>query len=948
MPSGSVSRRAHEGSFEYDVFVSYSRKDGSWVGRRLVPKLQEAGLKVYFDTQDLGPGQPVMWAINSAIERSRHTLAVVTSSYLKSEYAMFELGISHLLDPANRRDRIIPLLKEKCDMPPALGWLTWADLSASTHDLSGAGATAEAEWKKLLIRLGAPRTVEPPLKPGPEKWLISEPFAAPSHFAGRSRQRKLLDHWLESDGTHPVFVLRGLGGYGKSALAWYWLLHDAPKLWPKVVWWSFTKPTATMREFIDRTAANAAGDTPAAAGRAPGQGFDLLNHLRFSRTLVVLDGVENVLRQVDRESKDPLGGRFLSGMASLPGTGSKMLILTRFRPRALEALDGAPLGGCRELELGPLQPGEACEYLRARGVAGTRVELERTCKRYGFHPLSINLLAGQVMADLEQPGDIAAARNLSVNGGAAVAESLQTLGTSARSLLCRIACFRGAVLYGALAATAKQPRALGRDLRELLDHGLLQRDGETGAFHLHPLVRQLVEGRMKKPRRQAVHRLLCEYFTTFRVPARPQRMEDLTALIEVCHHAARSGQHERAFSVLHDHLFAPLHYRFGEYVLNVELLSALFPGAGGTVPRLPIEAGRPTWVRRMHLGTLHRRRFGRESPQAWALTALALSLRASGEPRRAIGLLETSRAIHAAVDDREGLLVDLVNLSDVQWTVGALRAAEKSLLEQLRRSREAGQPSYEVVAHQDLGLRLAYMGRWRAADDQFQAALGLSKSDRHRRAIIWAHRARKELMQARMARLLPPSTAADREAGRALHDALGAAHKARKLLDPSLRERHFVRACWLLGAAYRASGDSKAAEPYLEEALQQCRGINLLEIESEILLELAKTRREQRRQDEARELACEGLVIAQRGPYVLTAADIQLFMATMACDAGDMSTARSRAEEARELARCDGPGYRYEVAYQEAGALVSAACKVEKVNPRRRRSPPSARRPRHP
>jgi tetratricopeptide (TPR) repeat protein len=911
-----VPHRRHRGGSRYDVFISYSHKDAAWVSRNLVPKLQEAGLRVYFDTKDFGPGEPIGPALAEAIERSSHTVAVMTPSYLKSKWGKFELRQSIKCGSTNPGRKIIPILREPCEPPPDLVRLSWVDLSGNL-------SSVQREWKKLLVALHAPQAAEPPQETGPEAWYVAEPFAAPSDFTGRSRQRKLLDEWLEADPRHPVLVVRALGGYGKSALAWYWLLHDVQRRrWPKVVWWSFTSPTATIREFLNRTLSDLSGGALAVARGARGPVFELLDLLRCSRTLLVLDGVEDVLRQVERDSQDPLGDRFLRGMSSLPGTSSKLLVLTRFRPRALEAEDGAPLAGCREECLGPLEPIEACNYLRRRGVVGTRLELERACKRYDFHPLSVSLLAGQVMADLEQPGDIAAARRLSVTSGDAVAASLQSLRTSVRALLRRVACFRGKVPYGPLAATAGKRRTFYRDLRELLDHGLLQRDGETGAFHLHPLVRQSVDRQMSAAQRQAVHLRIYEYLANFRVAARRRSIEDLRTLIELCHHAAQSRQYEKAYSVLHDHLFAPVHYRFGEYMLNVELLSALFPGEESVVPRLPREPGRTAWVRRMHLGTLYPRRLGRESPQAWVQTALALSLRASGQPRRALQLIEASRAIHTGIGDVEGLLVDLVNLSDLQWTVGGLRAAEESLREQIQRSRDAGQPLYETVGHQDLGLRLAFMGRWRAADDQFRQALDLSGRDRHRDAIIWAHRARKELMRARMTRLLPVSPAADLEAGRVLQDALDAAREAKRLLGHRLRERHFVRACWLLGAAYRARGDLAQAEPYLQRSLRQCRSINLLEFEAEILLELARTRQEQGRGDEARDLAGEGLLIAQRGPYVLTEADVQLFLAAIACDAGDLGAARGGAERARELARCDGPPYRYEVAYREAGALL--------------------------
>jgi ATP/maltotriose-dependent transcriptional regulator MalT len=47
----------------------------------------------------------------------------------------------------------------------------------------------------------------------------------------------MLRDWLNQDQQHPLLVLRALGGFGKSALTWHWLLHDVePRQWQRVVW----------------------------------------------------------------------------------------------------------------------------------------------------------------------------------------------------------------------------------------------------------------------------------------------------------------------------------------------------------------------------------------------------------------------------------------------------------------------------------------------------------------------------------------------------------------------------------------------------------------------------------------------------------------------------------------------------------------------------------------
>ena len=144
-----------------------------------------------------------------------------------------------------------------------------------------------------------------------------------------------------------------------------------------------------------------------------------------------------------------------------------------------------------------------------------------------------------------------------------------------------------------------------------------------------------------------------------------------------------------------------------------------------------------------------------------------------------------------------------------------------------------------------------------------------------------------------------------------------------------------MRAHWLLGAACRANGDPDAADRHLTEALTRCRGINMVDHEADILLDLARLRRDEAqtfevsetskvsRLDEPLRLAEEALAITERSGYVLQGADVRLFLAQLALDAGDRAAALAHARLARQLAACDGPpDYTYKVAYDEAGALL--------------------------
>ncbi len=118
----------------------------------------------------------------------------------------------------------------------------------------------------------------------------------------------------------------------------------------------------------------------------------------------------------DRDCISPIAEHFLRSVASLPNLRGKVLMTTRLCPRILQTRSGELLQGCLEKELTQMQPADAVAFFRAQGVRGSRAEIQAACEPYGYHPLSLRLLAGLILGDLQQPGDIAVAKRLDVSG----------------------------------------------------------------------------------------------------------------------------------------------------------------------------------------------------------------------------------------------------------------------------------------------------------------------------------------------------------------------------------------------------------------------------------------------------------------------------------------------------------------------------------------------------
>jgi tetratricopeptide (TPR) repeat protein len=987
---------AEQTEYPYDVFISYSHADEVWVTGTLLPRLEGAGLRVCIDYRDFDPGRPSLVNMENAVERSRKTLIVLTPAWVESVWTTFEGLLIQTDDPAARRARMIPLLLKPCKPAKRIAMLTYVDFTRPDR--------LDIAWTQLLTAVGAPPLQEAPETPTRGEWRLAHSYPMPPNFTGRLAERQMLSRWLNGDSDHPLLVLRALGGFGKSALAWH-----CPADYPRVVWWGFYDE----REFDSflRETLTYLGVDP--RGLGPRQQADkLLRLLHQPGTLLILDGFERALRAyssmmaayqgddlVADESRrgsghtasthhasrithhaprdtqhdcvSPIAEHFLQGLATLPGIRGKVLMTTRLLPRILQAHGLELLQGCCEEELTQMQPADAVAFFGAQGIRGSRAEIERACEPYGYHPLSLRLLAGLIVRDPQQPGDVRAAQRLDVSGDLkqrrhhVLQQAYNNLTPARQQLLSRFACFRGAVSYEPLQALAAEEqesqsekrgfldRLLGRpkraapvekkaglraDLRDLVARGLLHRDHQTHRYDLHPIVRRYAYDRLGSAEREAAHGQLRDYFAAVPPPERVQTLDDLAPVIELYHHTVQAGQYDEAVRLFRDRLATPLYYQFGAYQLQIELLRALFPDGEDKPPRLK-----------------------GESDQAWTLNALANSYGLSGQPRRAVPLFEASNVIDEKRGDKQGVAIGLGNLAGDHLRIGALRAAEANLRRQIALCREIEDEFNEAAGHQELGRLLAYRGLWDEAEEELAASTRYWRQTNDVQGICMdeAYRALRALLLARAVGAngrLPLH-------GDPVAEALAAARRALELADEDARtryplERDYVRAHWLLGAAHRANavgatgrsslpeaGRSplQEADRHLTEALTRCRRINAVDAEADILLDLARLRQDQAGRGErpfaqearpfaqqalpfaqdALRLAQEALIITERSDYVLQGADVRLFLAQTALEDGDEKEALEHARKARQLATCDGPpDHTYKVAYDEAGALL--------------------------
>jgi len=251
----------------------------------------------------------------------------------------------------------------------------------------------------------------PPLL-SPEGWHLAHPYPMQPNFTGRTEERKILSRWLNEDTENHLLVIRALGGFGKSALAWHWLTHDVGTTqWSKVVWWSFYEGDASFENFVKFSLESLKIEVLQGERNQVDQ---LLKTMNEQKILLIMDGFERALRayssmtaayeddeeppQDESESDcvDITAEHFLRSVCVLPNLQSKVLVTTRLAPRALEK-HGQILQGCQERELEALDEDDAIAFFDAQGILGTSAEIKAVCEPYGYHPLSLRLLSFVVM-----------------------------------------------------------------------------------------------------------------------------------------------------------------------------------------------------------------------------------------------------------------------------------------------------------------------------------------------------------------------------------------------------------------------------------------------------------------------------------------------------------------------------------------------------------------------
>ena len=775
--------------------------------------------------------------------------------------------------------------------------------------------------------------------PVPPKPYFAHPYPLQEHFTGRLHERQMLTEWIIKD-HHPILALIGIGGLGKSSLAWVWLNYDvlnqpitglerrdvsaqsALKISEEyrldgVLWWSFYETDASFTSFLNDALLYLSSGTlaPDRISSPYSKARSVFTLLQQQRILVVFDGFERLLKAYAGLSGayqseditgaranqpnvvvDPLVGKFIQWIASSP-TSSRIVITSRLFPQELEGFGGKPLAGCRKEDLESLDPQDALDFFQKAGVKGTRIEIKSVCEKYGYHALTLRLLVGYITNHIAQPGEIKVASKynpldwLIPRKHNILDLAYDALTADEQKLLSSIAAFRSPRDFEAVKALGvfTDDLKLELALRRLLSRNLIFFERIQGRFDLHPIVRRYAYHRLTN--KTALHNRLRNFFSAIPTieTSSVRTVEDLASVIELFHHTILAGKYSEAFQLCKDRLLSHLE-SFGAFRTIIDILETFL--CNGNPNSLYLD---------------------KSEDQSHLLPALARAYGYTGQTRKAIDLYKLSVKLAEQLNEQASVINNLGNVSYFQLKLGHLTEAIKTQQRAIQISNEGKSISNDAFAFMRLGLMFSYIG-WsdKSREELRRAAIELQKQTKIDLCHLWIYR----IIRARL-----------------LGDvklALVCAQHSLKLAEGDHRQMLRTKG-WLCAVLLDIVDQKKKniqtheyrreIESLLIEVLSQCRKFDLLDLETLILSNWARWYMLNGDMIQAENSAREALNISIRCEYRLEQAEIYLFLAKLGQNTGNKEVAVKNARLAKECALCDGLPYVYQLVLENAMAI---------------------------
>jgi hypothetical protein len=118
---------------ENSVFLSHSSSDKQFV-RQLANHIKAEGIRCWLDEAEIKPGDSIVAKIQDGINEMRYLLVVISQNSIRSAWVEKELNAALMVGLSKRSIKVIPILKDTCDIPLLLRDIQYADFRNSFSD----------------------------------------------------------------------------------------------------------------------------------------------------------------------------------------------------------------------------------------------------------------------------------------------------------------------------------------------------------------------------------------------------------------------------------------------------------------------------------------------------------------------------------------------------------------------------------------------------------------------------------------------------------------------------------------------------------------------------------------------------------------------------------------------------------------------------------------------
>ena len=869
------------------IFISYSHKDKSWK-ERLQTQLKVLELEGYFsvwDDRQITPGDDWFTEIERELNQAKVAVMLISAEFLTSSFIRTEEIPTLLRRRKQEGVRIIPVIIKSCPWQ-GVPWLK-AIQGGSEDNFVLEGVSRNKQNKSLsdlalfIKDIIGTDTQE---KLGSPTILSDRLPTVKGNFFGRKDELKLLNKaWRSKKNTIVEFVASG--GTGKTKLLRHWLdrsLADKAMGINALIAWSFYSQGASedkqisSRPFFDHAfteLGSQSTDFPTDEAR----GEHLAKLFRQHRCLLILDGLEP-LQHASAANRGELKDRALRQLLRTLALNNQGLCIITTRIAVHELSDHQRQVVHHNLD--NLQTADAVKLFKHLQVEGSDKELQAAAQDYDCHALSVSLLGN--LLHRRQGGDVRKRDRIPdlVDSDSVDRDSRHAFKvmqayerwfsedeqySAELALLRLLGLFDHPIELGVLQVLQEaqipqltagiDPNAWHSAIAALRDnHHLLAQanNPQDKQLDCHPLIRAYFAHRLKNQSPeawQAAHTKLYDYYKNLPSKPQPDTLEEMQPLFRAVAHGCAAGLHQQAL----DEVYYPRIKRSDQHYLTKQL--GAFSDDLATVAHffdIP-------W---------HTPAAGlTANAQAVRLNQAGFNLRALGRLREAQQPMQAGEAMRIKQENWEQAALDASNLSELQLTLGEVKAAVASAersVAHAERSEDLFSRMGKRTTHADA---LHQYGDQDAALKLFQQAEELQERLQHNLPQLYS------LAGFRYCDLLLALGESSQVLSRAKY-ALAISVRNKQLLSIALDHLS-------LGRAHLQQQQLEPAQQHLDQAVDGLRAAGTQDHLPRGLLARAELYRQQGDYGKAEKDLQEVFEIAERGEMQLHLCDYHLAMAKL-------------------------------------------------------------------